>query len=426
MYLRNTYIASFLLFIIGFLSLESIGQNQSFVYKKYNWANSEGDPEKSKIQISIESLKKAGAGITDSTIATKLESLGYLAIAQSGFSATTKDINQRTGYWMLSYPVAIKYGLTVNNIIDERKDLSKSTQAAYYYWKALLKQYKTEEKADLVFIESAIAVAKFEANSLMSAAEKNALTSRKVRLKKIKDIYQKTSINPVGLTESMVWVTASKPILFEVIHHFTQISSAELTKLNPQWVGNLYDPAFGKLKLPLKYREAFDKNLSKIEQKTKNKQVLLAGAQAKKLKQLKGDTPDLNRYKPIRYKVKSGDNLGRIAQRHHVKISSIRAWNELRSDRIYAGQKLTIYIPLNQKIEKVEVAKKTPKKVKKAHPRAIGLKAGEYQEYTVKTGDTLWAISQLFENITADMIMEDNDIDENISPGQALKIRKVE
>jgi len=393
---------------------------------EFNQLNNTVSSFESEIHQSILALKMAESTLEDSITANQLTQIGYLAIAQSGFSATTKDINQRTGYWMLPYPVAIKYGLTVNSIIDERKDLSKSTQAAYHYWQALLKQYKTEEKADLVFIESAIAVAKFEADSIMKALNKNSLASRKARLETIKKIYKNTSIKPIGPTETMVWVTANKPILFEAIHHFTQIPSAELTKLNPQWVANLYDPAFGKLKLPLKYREAFDKNLSKIEQKTTNKQVLLAGAQAKKLKQLKGDAPDLNRYKPIRYKVKSGDNLGRIAQRHHVKISSIRAWNELKSDRIYAGQKLTIYIPLNQKIEKVEVAKKTPEKVKKAHPRAIGLKAGEYQEYTVKTGDTLWAISQLFENITADMIMEDNGINENIAPGQSLKIRKVE
>ncbi|VAW29540.1 Membrane-bound lytic murein transglycosylase D precursor, partial [hydrothermal vent metagenome] len=127
--------------------------------------------------------------------------------------------------------------------------------------------------------------------------------------------------------------------------------------------------------------------------------------------------PNLKTHKPIRYKVKAGDNLGRIAQRHHVKTSSIRAWNELKSDRIYAGQKLTIYVPMNQNIE---VVKKAPKKVKKST-----IKRGEYQEYTVKTGDTLWAISQLFESVTADMIMEDNGIDENIAPGQVLKIRKL-
>ncbi len=396
-------------------------QNEGFVAEEDGIFSIE-----SEIHQSILALKMAEVTLEDTVAANQLAQIGYLAIAQSGFNARAKDISQRTGYWMLPYPIAIKYGLTVNTVIDERKDLSKSTQAAYRYWQYLVQFYKNEETADLVFTESAISIGKYEADSLMSTAEKNALTSRNERLKQIKDIYQQTSIKPVGPTESMVWVTASQPILLEAIHHFTQIPSSELISLNPQWVSNLYDPAFGKLKLPLKYKESYHKYLAKMDQKTRDEQVLLASANDKRLKQLKGNIPDLTRHKPIRYKVKAGDNLGRIAQRHHVKISSIRAWNELKSDRIYAGQKLIIYVPMNQKIEKVEVAKKTPKKSKKSNLVAIGLKTGEYQDYTVKSGDTLWAISQLFKNITADMIMEDNGINENIAPGQVLKIRKVE
>jgi len=155
-----------------------------------------------------------------------------------------------------------------------------------------------------------------------------------------------------------------------------------------------------------------------MEQKTRDTEVLTEATNEKRITQLKGNIPDLKTHKAIRYKVKSGDNLGRIAQRHHVKISNIRAWNELKSDRIYAGQRLTIYVRNNQKIE---VAKKAPKKEKK-HVH----KTGNYQEYTVQTGDTLWGISQLFENVSADMIMEDNGIDANIAPGQVLKIRELE
>ncbi len=371
-----------------------------------------------EIHQSILALRRAEAGLSDSATAMQLEIIGYLAITQSGFTATKEDIQHRAGYWMLSYPVAIKYGLRINSIIDERRDLAKSTQAAYLYWQELNHIYINENKADLVFIESAIAVAKYESDSSNNVVRFESLMAKSEKLAQIKKIYQNSSIKPIGPEAPLVWVSSSKHLSFEVIHHFTQISTVELISLNPQWVGNEYDPQFGSLNLPLQYKESFEKHVDEMEQKTRDEEVLKVAASTKRIKQLKGNIPDLNTHKPIRYKVKSGDNLGRIAQRHHVKISSIREWNELKSNRIYAGQRLTIYVRNNQKIE---VAKRTPKKEKKPVD-----KMGNFQEYTVQSGDTLWGISQLFENVSADMIMEDNGIDANISPGQVLKIRKVE
>lgn len=47
----------------------------------------------------------------------------------------------------------------------------------------------------------------------------------------------------------------------------------------------------------------------------------------------------------VRYKVRRGDNLTKIARRFAVSISSIRKWNKMgRTSRIYAGQYLKIYV----------------------------------------------------------------------------------
>jgi stage VI sporulation protein D len=42
------------------------------------------------------------------------------------------------------------------------------------------------------------------------------------------------------------------------------------------------------------------------------------------------------------YKVKSGDTLGHIANRHHTTVSAIKKLNKLRSDNISVGQVLKI------------------------------------------------------------------------------------
>lgn len=418
MRLQNTYIIT-LLVLASCFSTSLFAQTNS-KFDPEGWLTSSATFKES-IQESISLLKIAEASIKDSATAAQLQKLGYLAITKSRFSTTKTDKYQRSGYWMLSYPVAIKYGLMINGVIDERKNLEKSTNAAFHYWNDLVTEYKDDRLADLIFTESPIAISKYSSNSINYPIGYNQLVSSSRTLKKIKEVYQQSEENTlVGPVEPIVLVHSTKPLSFRVIHHFTQIPTSKLISLNPQWEANRYLPQYGELKLPTNYQQVFEKHMSAMEQQTRDDQILLVAAKTKRLSQLKGDIPDLKRYKPIRYKIKMGDNLGKIAQRYHVKISSLRSWNDLKNDRIYAGQRITIYVPINQKEEIVKASPKKPKKAKKT------LQDGEYNRYTVKTGDTLWAISQQFDDVTADMIMEDNGINENISPGQVIKIRKIE
>lgn len=419
MHSKFFYIAALIVLLAGLSWIQSNGQNQFAKNPGSNWSKIESDTLSNKILLSIESLKRAEANIEDSAVIIKLESLGYLSIANSGFTSFKKDKFQRAGWWMLSYPVAIKYGLKINHIIDERKDLIKSTLAASAYWLDLKKNLGSEEMADLYFLNSPIAMDKFYSDSVNFPNAYSEIKSMEATLIELKKIYELHRFNKfIGPTQPVSSVKSNQKISFEVIHHFTQISTKELEKLNPQWVSNVYDPQYGNLILPSGLQEKFYEQMELMQQKTRDDQIVLMVANEKRIKLLKGDIPDLERYKPIRYKVKMGDNLGRIAQRYHVKISSIRSWNELNSDRIYAGQRLTIYIPKNQKLS---APKPAAKKTKKS-----SLKPGEYQEYTVQKGDTLWGISQQFNKVSADTIMEDNGINENIAPGQVLKIRKIE
>ena len=45
----------------------------------------------------------------------------------------------------------------------------------------------------------------------------------------------------------------------------------------------------------------------------------------------------------VTYKVRNGDSLYSIAQKHRVTVAAIKDWNRLRSNQIRAGQRLTIY-----------------------------------------------------------------------------------
>lgn len=415
MNLRFKYIGLFL--GLQLVASQSWGQGQSASEEHWLLGVKEEYSIEKEMVASIEKLQRAKAGIENASTVSQLDSIGYLTIAQSGFRGAASDNNQRKGWWLLSYPVAVKYGLVINGIIDERQDLVKSTQAAFSYWQDLMHQYGSAEMADMVFSESPIAVAKYTSDSLNFPNKYKEFVSTKDEFKNIKNLFIANKANhPVGPAESVEQVTSNAPISFEVLHHYLQISTAELTELNSQWVAGIYDPTYGMLNIPTAVASTFHDKQKEMEQKTRDDEILLAAANEKRVKALKGNIPDLNTYKPISYKVKMGDNLGRIAQRHHVRISDLRAWNGLRSDRIYAGQRMTIYIPKNQQyVASAPVAEKKPT------PKPFD---GNYEEYTVQQGDTLWAISQKYGHVSIENIMSDNGIDENISPGQVIKIRK--
>jgi membrane-bound lytic murein transglycosylase D len=52
-----------------------------------------------------------------------------------------------------------------------------------------------------------------------------------------------------------------------------------------------------------------------------------------------------DKYDKLYYTVKSGDNLGFIADWYDVRLSDMRYWNNISRDVIRSGQKLVIYKP---------------------------------------------------------------------------------
>jgi membrane-bound lytic murein transglycosylase D len=103
--------------------------------------------------------------------------------------------------------------------------------------------------------------------------------------------------------------------------------------------------------------------------------------------------------------------------KYGVSVSRIKKWNELRSDRINIGQKLTIYYPKNK-----EVPQNTPPAAERVNRNTTNI-SGNFTLYEVQPGDTLWAISRKFDGIKPEQIMQWNGIDEDIQVGQKLKIK---
>ena len=66
----------------------------------------------------------------------------YMAVAESGLTNTVSP-EGATGFWQLMEPAAKKYGLEINKEIDERYNVTKSTQAACDYLKEAHEMFGT-------------------------------------------------------------------------------------------------------------------------------------------------------------------------------------------------------------------------------------------------------------------------------------------
>jgi membrane-bound lytic murein transglycosylase D len=100
------------------------------------------------------------------------------------------------------------------------------------------------------------------------------------------------------------------------------------------------------------------------------------------------------------YTVKEGDNLTKIADDYSVSVSDLKEWNDLESDKITVGQKLTVY-------SDKKITSSSKKKAK---------------TYTVKSGDNLTEIAEANSVSVAD-IKEWNDLESDvIYEGQVLKL----
>ena len=354
--------------------------------------------------------------LSNGDLARFSDSLRYALVYLSGGAPITGDGFDRAGWWKLSYPVAQRYGLKINADIDERFDFEKSTRAAMSYAKDLQKVFG-EKTWIVAFVDGPLAVKRPSSKY----ATDSALASLDALNKMLAcSQYSKGEEYAVQYFYSNVktW-KSNEQIHADLIFEKTGIQPNVFYALNPDLKSKII-PAKTEFKLTNLALENFKKNEEDI--------ILLSGVRfeegAEKLalaqKRVQSNQPASNANSTV-YKVRSGDNLGFIAERFGVGVSQLKSWNNLRSDVIYVGQKLVLY----SKPDGIPVTASTVEKTD-SKEKPLNLKSGEYIVYRVKSGDTLWSIAQKFPGISPDNLMEWNGVSADIQEGQKLKILKSE
>ena len=311
--------------------------------------------------------------------------LKYLSVIESGLNPRARSKAGAVGLWQFMYTTGKMYGLHQNSYMDERMDPIKSTEAALKYLKYL---YNIYHKWDLAL--AAYNCGPGNVNRAMRRAgskdgnywdlypylprETRGYVPAFIAVNYVMNNPSAHNLYPIMPLYSYFetdTVNISKPISFDQLSEMLDMPVDEIADYNPSYKLN-YIPAYSNktsvLCLPYEKAELFVQNEDKIYAQAEKKSVNTGN-------EIKPFTEER-----VVYTVRSGDYLGKIADRYKVSITNIKRWNGLSNNNLRIGQKLVLYPSGN-------VTASTPKPTPKVTT------SGNYQYYEVQSGDTLWDIA---------------------------------
>ena len=284
--------------------------------------------------------------------------LKYVAIIESAFNPRAESRVGAKGMWQFMYRTALSYGLRIDSYADERMDPLASMDAAARYFK----------DAYRIFGDWSLAISSYNCGS----GNVNKAIKRAGGKRDFWSIYEYLPRETRGYVPAMVGAMyafryaneyglrpapMSLPTYVDTFHihknlHFSQISEvlgiplADVRDLNPQYYNDIVPGAHSDevIRLPFNYSSSFlDMQDSIYRYKA---DVLFATKVEDGRETVNGRAVQTARPSAtpqwVSYKVKSGDNLGKIAIKYHTSVRQLKSWNNLRSDRIAIGQRLKV------------------------------------------------------------------------------------
>ncbi|WP_426357331.1 LysM peptidoglycan-binding domain-containing protein [Pseudocolwellia sp. HL-MZ19] len=327
--------------------------------------------------------------------------IALLPLVESAFNPYARSSVDASGLWQFIPSTGKHFGLQQNWWYDGRRDVVASTQSAIQYLNYLNKFFDGDWMLALAAYNSG-------EGRVQRAMRKNARKKRPThywelelpketrdyvpKLLAIIDIIERShefdiELYPIDNKKVVGSVPVNSQIDLTVAASLAELSLEEFQDLNPGFNQWATDP---------NHKTSFllpEENIVKF-----NEKIALLSKKDRMVWQ--------------RYQIKSGDSLGKIAQKFHIDIDSIKTINKISGTNIRAGKHLLIpvapkdgsyVLPEHLALASSKVAPSKPSQTKQTH--------------IVKSGDTLWDISKAH-NVSTKNIVKWN----NISAKSTLKL----
>lgn len=398
--------------------------------------------------------------------------LKYLAIVESALNPRAGSRVGAKGLWQFMYGTGKVYGLKVSSYVDDRFDPMKATIAAcehlsdlydiYNDWNLALAAYNSGAGNVNRAIRRAGGVKNYWAIWPFLPRETRGYVPAFIAVNYIMNYATEHNLYPQDpgiLYMGIDTVTVRDVLSFDQISELLNIPMDDILFLNPQFKLGVIPATHGKeyiLRLPKEHIAAYLNNEDSLYN-FKSKKGLERDKLLAQINKVKDRSIHI---------VRSGENLGLIAQRYRCYISQLKRWNNLRGNTIFPGQKLIVYGGGSQVAQSTKLTKRSGEQsthiVK--YGENLGLIAQKYKctitdlkewnslrkstifpnqklivykpatytaaigskflYHTIKKGDTLWDIARTYDGVTVDQIKRLNNIrnSKRLSPGKKIKI----
>jgi membrane-bound lytic murein transglycosylase D len=359
----------------------------------------------------------------------------YLAIVESALNPKARSRVGATGLWQFMYGTARIYDLKVSSYVDERSDPVRSTEAACQY---LSRLYDIFEDWNLALAAYNCGPGNVNRAIRRSGGKKDyweiwdylPRETRGYIPAFIGAAYVMEHSDELGLKARETTISAylvdtiavDRLITFEELTEYLDISMDELRVLNPQYKLDIIpfvEERGYTLQLPFDKMGVFVANEDSIYNLAQERLAMREDPLPQYV--------EMN--DRTRYRVKSGDYLGRIANQYGCSVSDIMRWNNLRSTNIRTGQYLTVYVKSVRAMEEISAREATQIADNKTEEKKKDNETGKTSDsyYIVQSGDTLWDIAKKYEGVSADQIKEWNNIGSahRLKPGMKLVIKNI-
>ncbi|WP_035479498.1 lytic transglycosylase domain-containing protein [Gelidibacter mesophilus] len=349
----------------------------------------------------------------------------YLSIVESALKPRAKSRVGATGLWQFMFATGKQYDLNVSSYVDERSDPLKSTEAASKY---LAKLYEIFGDWDLALASYNCGPGNVSKAIRRSGGYENYWNIRPYLPR------ETAGYLPAFLATMYIFeyaeehgfkkyrpefryidtdtIHVKQTISLDQVSELLELPMEELQFLNPSYKLDIIPFVEGKnytLRLPRHAIGKFVNNEANIYEFVTNE----LNKKEKPLPQLFDSETKSS------YRVVSGDNLGKIARQHGVRVSQLKSWNGLRSNNLRIGQRLTVY--------RTQPATSAPKSASTSSSKATSNStvSNTTKTYKVRSGDSLWSISNKFPGVSIQNIKDWNDISgSNLKVGTTLKISR--
>lgn len=390
--------------------------------------------------------------------------LKYLTIVESALNPRAVSRTGATGLWQFMYGTGKMYDLEVTTLVDERRDPAKETVAAAQFLRDLYNIY-----GDWALVIAAYNCGPGNVNRAIKRSggrtnfweiyqylpkETRGYVPAFISVNYIMTYYKEHGYTPVKVEMPSFHdtVMVNNKLHFGQVEGMLGIPIEQLRELNPQYKKDIIPGNIkaAPLRLPEDYATKFVEQEKEIYA-YKDSVFFAPSVNYEQISHSAYVPSSRNNYhyeaepcdpsvpagsSKLIYTVKSGDTFGFIANWYDVKLAKLKCWNNISSNKLSIGQKLTVYVPTKKlntykNVDNMTFAQKQAMSsnniVSQSASKGKPLDKN-YEYYTIRKGDNLSTIASRYPGISDKDIMQINGFTANdvrrLQIGQIIKIRK--